>query len=75
MMGLLISIGLVCYTAGGRVLPAAETALLNMLEVVLAPLWVWLVLGETASRATLLGGAIILGAVAGNALRGGRGRR
>lgn len=75
MGGVLISVGLICYTAGSRAIPAAEATLLNMLEVVLAPLWVWLFLGESASRGTLLGGAIILGAVAGNALCGGAHRR
>ena len=30
------------------------------LEVLLAPFWVWLVLGEVPSIQTLIGGAIIL---------------
>jgi drug/metabolite transporter (DMT)-like permease len=34
--------------------------------VVLGPFWVWLLLGETASQFTLLGGAILLSAIAGN---------
>jgi drug/metabolite transporter (DMT)-like permease len=41
-----------------------------MVEVLLAPVWVWLFLGETASAGTLLGGGILLLAIAGNALSG-----
>jgi len=50
--------------------PAAELALLSMTEVVLGPFWVWLFLGETAGVFTLLGGAVLLAAIAGNALSG-----
>ncbi|MGB7271506.1 MAG: EamA/RhaT family transporter, partial [Albidovulum sp.] len=35
-------------------------------------LWVWLFLGETASFNTLIGGAVLLAAIAGNALSGKR---
>jgi drug/metabolite transporter (DMT)-like permease len=52
---------MVLYTLGSRVVPAAELALLSNIEVMLAPLWVWLFLGETASANTFLGGAILLG--------------
>jgi len=34
-----------------------------MLEAVLGPLWVWLVLGENPGAASLIGGALILGAL------------
>lgn len=66
----LLGTGLVLYTIGARVVPAAELTLLSMVEVLLAPIWVWLVLGESASAATFLGGAILLAAIAGNALTG-----
>ncbi len=42
----------------------------KMVEVLLAPIWVWLILGETASAGTFLGGGILLLAIAGNALSG-----
>jgi drug/metabolite transporter, DME family len=45
--------GMVLYTLGSRVIPAAELTLLSLIEVLLAPIWVWLALGETASAATL----------------------
>lgn len=68
----LIGLGMALYTLGSRVVPAAELTLLSMVEVLFAPVWVFLVLGETASGATLLGGAVVLSAVAGNALTGMR---
>jgi drug/metabolite transporter, DME family len=60
------------YTLGSRVVPAAELALLTMAEVVLAPVWAFLILGETASATTLAGGGLILLAIAVNALSGMR---
>jgi drug/metabolite transporter (DMT)-like permease len=77
MMGaLLLATGMVLYTLGSRAVPAAELTLLSMLEVMLAPVWVWLVMNETATPATFVGGAILLAAIAGNAFSGvRRGRR
>ena len=43
-------------------------------EVLLGPFWVWLFLGETASVNTLIGGIVLLAAIAGNALSGKRRR-
>lgn len=67
-----VGAGLILYTLGSKTVPAAELTLLSMAEVVLGPLWVWLVLGETATPNTLIGGAILLTAIAGNALSGAR---
>lgn len=66
----LLGLGLALYTAGSRAVPAAELTLLAMIEVLLAPVWVWLALGETATPGTWVGGAILLAALAGNALAG-----
>ena len=65
-----VGAGLAIYTIGSKVVPAAELALLSMTEVLLGPFWVWLFLGETASLYTLIGGVILLFAIAGNALTG-----
>ncbi len=71
MMGVFqLGAGLTIYTFGSRVVPAAELALLSMTEVVLGPVWVWIFLGETAGVLTLLGGAIVLSAIVGNAVSG-----
>lgn len=67
-----VGAGLVLYTIGSRSLPAAELALLSLAEVLLGPFWVWLFLGERASMYTLVGGLILLVAIAGNALSGKR---
>jgi drug/metabolite transporter, DME family len=62
----LLGLGLGLYSAGSRALPTADMALLSMLEVLLGPLWVWLFLSETASANTLIGGAVLLAALAFN---------
>jgi DME family drug/metabolite transporter len=70
-----LGLSLVLITLGSRSVPAAELSLLTMAEVVLAPLWVYLVLGETAGTLTLAGGALLLAAIAGDALTGLRDQR
>lgn len=58
-----IGLGLIFLTIGARLIPAAEVALITLLEIVLGPLWVWIVLSERPSATTLVGGAIVLAAV------------
>ena len=65
-----VGAGLILYTLGSKAVPSAELALLSMTEVVFGPFWVWLFLGETAGVFTLLGGMILLIAIASNALSG-----
>jgi drug/metabolite transporter (DMT)-like permease len=65
-----VGMGLVIYTIGSRVVPAAELTLLSMTEVLLGPLWGWRFIGETVSFFTLVGGAVLMLAIAGNALSG-----
>ena len=72
MGAVILAAGMVLYTLGSQAVPAAELALITMIEAMLAPIWVWLILGETASVATLYGGVAVLGAVALNALTGMR---
>lgn len=64
--------GMALYTLGSKALPTAELTLLSSIENILAPIWVWLVLGETATPATLIGGALVLTAVMANAAIGAR---
>lgn len=59
-----IGLGFVFLTIGSRLIPAGEVALITLLEVVLGPLWVWVFLSEQPATATLVGGAIVLAAVA-----------
>jgi len=58
-----MGIGLILFAGGVRLVPAAEAGLISILESILSPLWVWLVLAEVASRDTLIGGSIVLGAI------------
>jgi drug/metabolite transporter, DME family len=67
--------GLTVYTLGARHVPVAELTLLSMTELALAPIWVWLAVGEVPSGYTLAGGAVILTAIAAQALSGARRRR
>ena len=66
--GGIVATGMALYTLGSRVIPAAELTLLSLIEVMLAPIWVWLVLDETATLGTFVGGAILLSAVVFNAV-------
>ncbi len=69
MLGV-FQLGLPCMllVIASRRLLAPELALLGLLEVVLGPLWAWLGAGEIPARATLVGGAVVLAALAGNEL-------
>ena len=55
---LAVSFGLL--TVGPRYITAAEVSLLMPLETVIAPLLIWLVLGEQPATATLVGGPIVI---------------
>jgi drug/metabolite transporter (DMT)-like permease len=56
-------LGFFSFIAGVRRIPPAEAGLIATIEVVLAPLWVWLFFGETPGKAALIGGAIVLAAI------------
>ncbi|HJS44368.1 MAG TPA: DMT family transporter [Gemmatimonadales bacterium] len=49
-------------------LRALEVGLFLLIEPVLNPIWTWIVHGETPGAATLIGGALILGATAGRTI-------
>lgn len=59
----LLAVPLAAFNTAQRVVPAPEAALLIMTEIVLAPIWVWFFVGETATATTILGGLIIMAAV------------
>lgn len=64
------TVGLGLFILGARRLPPVETALISSLEAPIAPLWVWLLLAETPSAATLIGGTVVMAAVVGHILVG-----
>jgi drug/metabolite transporter (DMT)-like permease len=57
------SLGVVLLLIGSRLLPPVESALIGALDAPLAPLWVFLVVGEVPHRNTVIGGAIVFLAV------------
>lgn len=67
-----LSGGMILYTLGSRVVSSADLTLLSNTEILLAPVWVWLILGETASANTLIGGSVVLAAILFNAWSGAR---
>lgn len=71
----LLPVALSLFLAGARYAPAAEVALLSLVETVLGPLLAWLVIAERPSTEALIGGALVVVAVAGNALAGVVARR
>jgi drug/metabolite transporter (DMT)-like permease len=70
-----VGLGLAVFTLGARHVSAVELALLAMTELFLAPLWVWLGVGEVPSAWTLAGGAVVMAAITFQALSGARRRR
>lgn len=61
LLGLIIlpiAFGLI--TVGPRYITATEVSLIMLLETFIGPIWVWLILGEVAEDATIIGGVLIL---------------
>lgn len=61
-----MGLGLVLFVFGAQRLPPAETALLALIETILAPLWVWLAINEVPSDWALIGGGILFATVLAN---------
>ncbi|MDC9809595.1 MULTISPECIES: DMT family transporter [Rhizobium] len=53
-----------CLATGPRYLSAPEVGMFYLLETVLAPIWVWLIFAETPATMTLVGGGILVVAIA-----------
>jgi drug/metabolite transporter (DMT)-like permease len=63
------ALGLIFLALGAQLIPAAEVALISLLEIVLGPLWVWIARSERPGVGTIIGGVVILAAVAIQSLR------
>lgn len=66
--GIILSAGGALLQFGPRYLPAAEVSMITLLEIVVGPLLVWLVIGETPATRSLIGGAVILIAITAHSL-------
>ena len=51
-------------TLAARYIRAAELTLLGSAELILGPLWVWLAVNETPTATTIMGGVVIMAAIA-----------
>lgn len=62
-----MALGYFLLTRGLRRVRALEGSLVMLLEPVLNPIWAWIIQGETVSRLTLAGAALMVAATAGKA--------
>lgn len=65
-----LALGLFLFLRGTPHLTAGEVGLLTLLETVLAPIWVWVGVGEVPAATTLAGGAIVVAALAAHSALG-----
>jgi len=71
IMGIVqLGVGLLLMMVALRYLASAEIGLLSILEIIFGTLSVWVVIGERPSQTALIGGAIVIGALAANQLAG-----
>lgn len=66
-----MGVGLFFLSLGARLIPAVDVALISQLENVLGPVWVWLAGIEHPSVLTIVGGVVVIGAVAFQITQGG----
>lgn len=62
------ALGFILITLGTRTVPAAEVSLLALSETILAPIWVWVFVGEVPTATSLAGGLIVVTAIVSQAL-------
>ena len=70
-----LTLGLILFTIGSRSVPAAQLALIALVEPTLSPLWAWLASGELPPIWTFIGGAVIVAAIVIQALFATRNKR
>jgi drug/metabolite transporter (DMT)-like permease len=58
-----LGLGLFLFMRGAPHLTAAEVGLLSLLEIILAPIWVWLAFAELPAPLSLAGAAVVLSAL------------
>lgn len=76
LMGLVqLALPLILFAEGAKHVPVVPAMLIALADVVLNPLWVWLVHGEQPSAGTIGGGALILSAIIGATLYENRRQR
>jgi len=66
-----MGLGLFFLSLGARLIPAVDVALISQLENILGPVWVWLAGIEHPAVLTIVGGIVVIGAVAFQITQGG----
>ena len=72
--GLQVAMGLTLFVLGSRFLPSGEASLIATLETPLMVFWVWVAFAEVPAPRTLVGGALVIGAVVADILGDNRER-
>ena len=76
LMGCLqFGVGFWCFTVATRYILASEVALFSLSESILAPIWVWVGVGETPSLLTMAGSLVVLVCVGSYCIHGIRQER
>jgi drug/metabolite transporter (DMT)-like permease len=63
-----VPIALALLTIGPRYLPAPEVAMFFLAEVVLTPLWIWMIFGELPTLRAFIGGLVVFCTLLGHSL-------
>ena len=66
-----LAVQYILMTKAAGYVPPETISLVLLLEVVLGPIWVWVLFDETLGKAALVAFPLILGAAIGNVLVGG----
>lgn len=71
LMGIIqLGTGCLLMTLATRYLPASEIGLFALIETTLGPVWAWLGVGERPTDLAIIGGLVVVAAVAANYLAG-----
>ena len=68
MGGIIVSTVHYLFVMGSRYVQGAEIMLITLIEFTLGPVWVWLAFNEQPTIKALLGGSLVLAAVAGRSI-------
>ncbi|MFZ5674232.1 MAG: DMT family transporter [Pseudomonadota bacterium] len=65
---IVVPVAMALLIIGPRYLPASEVAMFFLLELILTPLWMWLIFGETPTREAFIGGTIVFFTLLGHSI-------
>jgi drug/metabolite transporter (DMT)-like permease len=57
-----------CLATGPRYISGPEVAMFYLLETIFAPIWVWMIFSEVPSRASMIGGVILIATLVAHSL-------